>query len=74
MAEKNFDTTKPHNHQCPECWKEVYCRGVNCEIPQRSECFECRNGYVLNWREGEPGYRRYIPQRFEGDTEMVYRG
>jgi hypothetical protein len=61
-------------HQCPNCWKEVYCRGADCEISRRAECFECHNGYILNWRDGEPAYRRKVPGRFDGDTEPVYRG
>lgn len=70
---KPFDPTKPHEHQCPQCWKKVHCRGVECEIPERAECYECANGYTLKWRDGVPSYRRDIPARFEGDTETVYR-
>jgi hypothetical protein len=44
---KQFDATKPHNHECPHCWKLVYCRGVNCEIPERAECLECRAGWEV---------------------------
>lgn len=41
---KTFDVSKPHNHQCPQCWKSVYCEGVECEIPQRAECLGCQRG------------------------------
>lgn len=44
---KRFDTTKPHYHQCLNCWKSVYCRGADCEIPERAECYECRQGWEV---------------------------
>ena len=71
VMEKPFDTTKPHYHQCTVCWKDAYCRGVNCEIPQRAECLECRRGNTcvekFHWPEdfwkGNSGYRKTWPGR-----------
>jgi hypothetical protein len=70
IAVKAFDPTKPHYHNCPTCRKDVYCAGPNCEIPQRAECFECANGYTVQTLEGDPGFYRAAPQRFEGDAEI----
>lgn len=69
---KQFDPTKPHNHQCPNCWKQIYCRGVNCEIPERAECLECRRGFEVvgefvfqtHFFRDSSGYRRTWPGRF----------
>ena len=74
MAKKKFDPTNPHYHQCPTCLKEVYCAGPNCEIPQRTECPECAAGFHLINVEGEPGYYRPRPRRFDDDTEVRVTG
>lgn len=70
MAKKKFDTSMPHNHTCPECHKEVYCANLKCELKKKAECKECRQGYTLTVREGQPGYYRPRPAKFDGDDEV----
>jgi hypothetical protein len=67
---KKFDPTKPHNHQCPHCWKQIHCRGVNCEIPERAECLECKRGETVekftqltHFFRNSTGYRHTWPGR-----------
>jgi len=67
MAKKKFDTSKPHEHYCPTCYKDIYCATQNCEIPKRAECHECRSGAVLMSLDGEIGLWKKRPMRFEGD-------
>lgn len=73
MPKKKFDTSKPHKHICPNCHKYVYCAQGDCEITERAECQECRNGYTFRTLEGQPGYYRQEPMRFDGDTEIRRR-
>ncbi len=69
---KTFDPSKPHKHQCPECWKDVYCANLKCELPQWAECLECKRGEKFETRQGQPAYYGKKPQRFEGDNETRY--
>jgi hypothetical protein len=69
MAKEIFAPSRPHNHYCSECGKPVYCANLKCELPQRSECQECKRGFKFETREGMPGYYRERPKRFEDDNE-----
>lgn len=71
-SRSKFDTTKPHTHSCPQCYKPVYCAGVNCEIPQVAECAECRRGAYLIRLDGTFAYAVDVPRRFDDDDEPRY--
>lgn len=66
---KQFNTSKPHNHQCPHCCKQVYCRGAECEIRERAECYECR----LGWKVERFANARH-PQRDSGGHRKTWPG
>jgi len=69
---KEFDPTKPHKHQCTNCWKQIYCANARCEIPRRAVCLECVRAssavehfdYDTNIFKNASGYRKTWPGRF----------
>ena len=68
MPMRKFDASKPHHHICPTCHKQVYCAAPHCEMPEHAECHECRSGFEFLTMDGEMGYWKKRPRRFEDDT------
>lgn len=76
---KTFDPTTPHDHYCSRCYAPVYCRAVNCEIPEYAECLPCRRAfggiehfdYDNHPLKNASGYRKTWPGRFAVETHTL---